>query len=169
MNNLRTVKAIMACDSKFGIAKNGTLPWPKNSDDLREFRDLTTGSGNNMILMGSKTWTDPVFPKPLPNRKKYVLSRNQEFQDSRCFPITMNHHEAIQELIEECKINDTTLWVIGGSEILKMMIPYIEEFHLTQFNDDFQCDTFIPNPLDLGFTEKSYEVRSDCVKYVFTK
>lgn len=159
-----SVKAILACDEKFGIGKHNTLPWPKNSDDLKEFRDLTTG---HVVLMGSKTWFDPVFPKPLPNRKNYVITRNQELVLKDAFVINQNIKESIETLIEETKQEGKILWVIGGSEIFEMMIPYIEELHLTVFHEDYECNKFIKNPTDCGFIEHSFELRKDSTKYLF--
>lgn len=160
------MKAILACDSQFGIGRGGTLPWPRNSADLREFRELTTG---HIVLMGSKTWEDKMFPKPLPNRKNYILTRNPEYSDSRGYVISQNHNETIELLIEEASQENKTIWVIGGAEIIEMMYSYIEELHLTIFDENYDCDKFIRNPLDAGFTEKSYEIRPDCTKYIFAK
>ena len=160
------MKAILACDSNFGIGLNGTLPWPRNSDDLKEFRNLTTG---HYVLMGSKTWNDKMFPKPLPNRKNFILSRNPEFKDSRGYVISQNHHETIELLIEEASQENKEIWVIGGAEIIEMLYFHIKELHLSVFVGEYDCDKFIRNPLDMGFTEKSFEVRSDCTKYIFVK
>lgn len=160
------MKAILACDSQFGIGRDGTLPWPRNSADLREFRELTTG---HIVLMGSKTWEDKMFPKPLPNRKNYILTRNSEYSDSRGYVISQNHNETIELLIEEASQENKTIWVIGGAEIIEMMYSYIEELHLTVFDENYDCDKFIRNPLNVGFTEKSYEIRSDSTKYIFVK
>ncbi len=59
------IKAILACDNEGGVSKKGTIPWPKNTKDLRWFKKNTT---NNVVVMGSKTWVDPLMPWPLPNR-----------------------------------------------------------------------------------------------------
>ena len=34
------IKAILACDENWGIGKEGGLPWPHNSADLRWFKKL---------------------------------------------------------------------------------------------------------------------------------
>ena len=36
-----TIKAILACDDYGGVSKNGTLPWPHNSTDLKWFKSNT--------------------------------------------------------------------------------------------------------------------------------
>ena len=160
------LKGILACDSNFGIGKAGTLPWPRNSEDLREFRDLTTG---HYVIMGSKTWEDKMFPKPLPNRKNYILTRNPEYSDARGYVINQNHDLALKTLMEEANQESKDVWVIGGAEIIELLYFHIEELHLTIFNENYDCDKFVKNPLDVGFTEKSFEIRSDCVKYIFVK
>lgn len=163
---MKTVKAILACDESFGIGKNGSLPWPKNSEDLREFRDLTT---NHVVIMGSKTWFDPMFPKPLPNRKNYVISRNPDLVIKEAHVINQNIQESIETLIEECKQESKILWVIGGAEIIELLLPYIEEFHLTVFDETYDCDKFIQDPQDSGFIEYSYNKRKDSTKYIYLK
>lgn len=159
------MKAIMACDANFGIGKDGSLPWPRNTDDLREFRDLTT---NHIVIMGSKTWEDPVFPKPLPNRKCYIITRNPEYADSRGFIINKNLEKTIRTLKIEAFQENKDIWVIGGAEILELLYPYIEEFHLTVFHENYDCDKFIKNPLET-FKVESSEEREDCVKYILKR
>jgi len=46
------IKAILACDDVGGVSKAGTIPWPKNSKDLKWFKDNTVG---NIVVMGSTT------------------------------------------------------------------------------------------------------------------
>ena len=65
---------MLACDNEGGVSKNGTIPWPKNKKDLGWFKKNTT---NNVVVMGSKTWADPLMPWPLPNRIN-VLATSRE-------------------------------------------------------------------------------------------
>jgi dihydrofolate reductase len=68
------IKAILACDDLGGVSKGGTIPWPKNSKDLKWFKKNTTGG---VIVMGSTTWEDPMMPGPLTQQKKR-FSNNQK-------------------------------------------------------------------------------------------
>ena len=52
-------KAIMAVDDKGGISRDGSMPWPKNSSDLKWFKKNTL---NAIVIMGRATWEDPFFP-----------------------------------------------------------------------------------------------------------
>ena len=47
------VTAILACDDEWGIGKDGELPWPKNSADLKWFKSTTL---NCAVVMGRGTW-----------------------------------------------------------------------------------------------------------------
>ena len=47
------MKAILAADTDWGIGKDGTMPWPHNSDDLAWFKECTIDS---TVIMGRKTW-----------------------------------------------------------------------------------------------------------------
>ena len=42
------IKAIMAVDEKGGISKGQSMPWPKNSIDLKWFKENTI---NNIVVM----------------------------------------------------------------------------------------------------------------------
>jgi len=67
----RRINAIVAVDEHWGIGKDGTMPWPHLSEDLKRFKKLTDGS---MIVMGKNTWLS--LPKrPLPGRENVVISR----------------------------------------------------------------------------------------------
>ena len=46
---------IVAKCNNNGIGINNTLPW-NIPGDLKRFSKLTTGSGNNAIIMGKNTW-----------------------------------------------------------------------------------------------------------------
>ena len=35
------IKAILACDGNWGIGKDGGMPWPHNSADLKWFKEKT--------------------------------------------------------------------------------------------------------------------------------
>ena len=66
-----TIEAIVAVDSKYGIAKDGKIPW-KSKTDMKFFREQTTG---NIIIMGSTTLLSLPNALPLPNRLNIVLTR----------------------------------------------------------------------------------------------
>ena len=62
---------IVAHDELGGIGKDNKIPW-RCPEDLINFRKLTTGSGNNSVIMGRKTW-ESLNNKKLANRKNIVF------------------------------------------------------------------------------------------------
>tara|TARA_Y100000739_G_scaffold95048_1_gene81320 strand:+ start:201 stop:473 length:273 start_codon:yes stop_codon:yes gene_type:complete len=72
-------KAIMAVDDKGGISRDGSMPWPKNSSDLKWFKKNTL---NAIVIMGRATWEDPFMPSPLINRLNILVTN----QDKKKYP-----------------------------------------------------------------------------------
>src|SRR6056297_2465575 len=69
------INAILACDDRGGIGKDGMLPWPKCEEDLAYFKRMTDGK---TVIMGSSTWQSKGMPKPLPNRRNVVVTLSPE-------------------------------------------------------------------------------------------
>ena len=67
------IKAIMAIDDKGGISKNGSMPWPKNTSDLKWFKKNTLDS---IVVMGRLTWEDPFMPSPLKQRINILITKS---------------------------------------------------------------------------------------------
>jgi dihydrofolate reductase len=134
------IKAIMACTKNYGIAKDGTLPWPKNTEDLRHFKKLTNG---HIVVMGAKTWNDVCFPSPLPGRENYVVTH----QDSLVGANVINSN--VLNRIKELDNSNKDVWVIGGASIIEQCKDIITEFHLTIIDGHFNCDTFLNFPFEL--------------------
>lgn len=62
------------CSKTGGIGVNETLPW-RIPSDMRLFKDITTGEGMNVVIMGRKTWESlPVRHRPLSNRTNLIIS-----------------------------------------------------------------------------------------------
>lgn len=128
-----TIRAIMACDINGGVAKNGTLPWPKSKEDFTIFKNYTM---KQTVLMGSKTWFDPAFPKPLKDRYTIVLSSRDKFEYADF--VTCGTPNYIINQIGKDFI------VIGGADVFGQFFDHIEHMSLSMFNKDYECDTFIP-------------------------
>ena len=133
------VKAILACDDFGGVSRGGTMPWPKNSKDLKWFKEKTTG---HTVVMGSTTWEDPFMNGPLPNRTNVlVTTREGDYLGAHKY-IQGNLAQKIQTLEGESK--ETTVWIIGGPNIIKQTLNIIDEFYLSRISGIYDCDTFLP-------------------------
>ena len=81
---------IVACSKNRGIGYENSLPW-KISSDLKKFRDLTIGNGNNAVIMGKNTWTSlPI--KYLKSRDNLILSTTLKLKSKHhfCFLYCLN-------------------------------------------------------------------------------
>ena len=118
---------IVAINEEGVIGKNNDLPW-KIKDDLRRFRELTTG---HIIVMGRKTFESLPF-KPLPNRIHIVITSDKELHDEsedciHYIPLE-NSAEYIKELQDKTQKN---VFIIGGATIYKYFFPMIKRFYIT--------------------------------------
>jgi dihydrofolate reductase len=118
------MKAIFAIDAAGGIGKQGTLPWPKNKQDFAWFKEHTLGQ---TIVMGRRTWDDPAFPKPLPNRTNIVITSS---------PIDIDGVTVVQSIHDV----PADAVVIGGAGLIQTVIDRVDTIYLTRFPDDYECD-----------------------------
>ena len=150
MKGKNSLRAIMAVDDKGGVSKNGIMPWPKNSNDLRWFKKNTN---KNVVIMGRLTWEDSFMPSPLPNRINVLISSHQKSK----FPgadeyIDKNIIEGVKKISE--KYQDYYKWIIGGPNIINQLFNFIEIFYLIRIYGDFNCD----KNLDLNNIYKSMQL-----------
>lgn len=125
---------IVCHDSNFGIGINNKLPWHL-PDDLRRFKELTEG---HAVLMGRKTYES--IGKALPNRENIILTHDRGFRADNCYIINY-----LAQLDVYMSMNpDKDVYVIGGSEIYKLMLPYVDRIYLSLIPHAYQCDTFFP-------------------------
>ncbi len=158
---------VVAMDKERGIGLNGKLPW-KLSGDMRFFRELTTGSGHNAVLMGRKTWDSlPAAFKPLPKRLNGVLSRNRTDTDGT-HKLWSSLKEAVSELGRDENIQE--IFVIGGAQIYSeaLTLPECQRIYLTAIDAAYSCDTFFPE-IPPGFHEStvSDSVEEQGIRYCF--
>jgi dihydrofolate reductase len=131
------ISAIVAATPQGGIGFNGTLPWPKNSEDLKWFRHHTE---NHIVIMGRNTWEDPAMPKPLPNRINYLVSSTLPESRYRGLIkwIPGNPVENIPKIAQEYP--DKTVFIIGGQQLFESCQPIIERVYLTRFKSNYRTD-----------------------------
>lgn len=129
------VRLIVAADEHEGIARGGHIPW-RLPADLKRFKALTTGTGNDAVLMGRATWESlPEKVRPLPGRQNLVLSRTRlEFPGASAVG-------SWQEALAAARGRDT-LWVIGGAAVyaLALTSPETRLIELTRVEGDHGCD-----------------------------
>jgi len=129
----------MAVDNDGGISKGSSMPWPKNSLDLKWFKKNTL---NNIVIMGRKTWEDPFMPTPLKSRiNVLVTNKNKSLFPGADYYFSGDIKEQVKNI--QNKYNDKHVFIIGGSEIINLMIDTIQEFYLTRIYGNYECEKFI--------------------------
>lgn len=128
------INAIFAADSLGGIGKNGSLPWPKNSEDLRWFKQNTVG---HIVVMGGNTWRDPLMPKPLPGRINVVIT-SQTVDTEGVIVYNNDYKECLREL--QSQHPDKDIYIIGGASLFNDTRDLIERVVLTRFTESYDCD-----------------------------
>lgn len=126
---------IVAKASNNVIGGDNKLLW-HISEDLKRFKEITSG---HTIIMGRKTFES--LPKILPNRHHIVITRDKNFKvDSESVTIIND----ISDVISRFKDTDEEVFIIGGGEIYKILIPYTKKLYLTRIYKDFEGDTSFP-------------------------
>jgi dihydrofolate reductase len=136
------MKIIVASCKNLGIGFKNNLPW-KLKNELKYFKKLTIGNGNNAIIMGSNTWFS--LPKsPLPNRFNCVLSTKLNINTHNTK--TFSSKEKIIEFTNQQKFDD--VWIIGGEKVYNSFVndPIVDKIYMTNILEDFECDTFFNLP-----------------------
>ena len=151
---------IVAVDGNWAIGNNGDLLC-KNPIDMKFFKETTTGK---VVIMGRKTLESCPKQKPLPNRTNIVLSRNNEIDGC----IVVN---SIDELLIKVKnYDDDDLFVIGGGQIYKELLPYCKKAYVTKMKNIFKADTYFPNLDELDsweIVDKSEDLKYENIEFNF--
>ena len=133
------ISAILAMSENHVIGDDNQLPWHLPAD-LRHFKTITSG---HPILMGRKTHES--IGRPLPNRTNIVITRNHAYHADGCLVV-----KSIDEAIEEAKkLQQNEIFIIGGAEVYKQLLPHIECIYLTIVHEIFEGDAFFPE-LDMN-------------------
>jgi len=129
------------------VARNGVigiedrLPWHLKADLLR-FKRLTIG---HTLLMGRKTFAS--IGNPLPGRETIVLTRDPHAaRQSLCLSNETNSGvhfvDSIEQAIRIARI-EKTLFVVGGAEVYRQCLPYVQELHVTRVFADILGDAIL--------------------------
>jgi len=149
--------SIAAVGQQNELGKDNSLIWHL-PDDFKRFKALTS---HHYIIMGRKTFES--FPKPLPNRTHVVITRQNNYPDGNCIVV-----RNIEEALEKVKSQDKA-FVIGGGEIYKQFMPFVNKIELTRVHGQFEADTFFPeiNPEQWKLQHKENHPKDEKHNYSF--
>lgn len=129
------IYAIVHADKQWGIGKGNDMMFslPK---DMKFFRETTMG---HTVVMGGNTLRSFPGQKPLKNRENIVLSRGQVRDD--CVIV-----RSYDQLKAEMKVReDKDIYVIGGGEVYKELLPYCHGVLVTKVDAIGGAEVFFPN------------------------
>jgi dihydrofolate reductase len=127
------VSIIVAVSENDIIGKDNKLIW-RQSDDLKRFKKLTSGSA---VIMGRKTYES--IGKPLPGRINIVISRNKDLMINGCIVVN-----SVEEALRKAPADKET-FIIGGSQIYEQSIKYVHNIFLTRIHTEVDGDSHFPS------------------------
>lgn len=146
--NIKMIAAVGA-DRAIGYEQQLLFRIPS---DLKHFKSTTLGG---VLLMGRKTFES--LPGVLPGREHWVLSSNMALSSHPNVKV----FSTLAALFEHAytALGKRILWVAGGGEIYRRLMPYANELVLTEISATaVQADTYFPS-IPQAFMPVS---RTDC-------
>ena len=125
------INIVVAIASNNAIGKNNELLWHL-PNDLKHFKQLTTG---HTVIMGRKTFDS--IGRPLPKRRNIVVTRHQ-MSIVGCDVV-----HSIEQALALCK-DEAEVDIVGGAEIYKQAMPFVNNIHLTIVHQAFEADAYFP-------------------------
>lgn len=137
------------------IGLKGGIPW-HIGEDLKRFKKLTIG---HTIVMGRKTY-ESLPNGPLKGRKNIVLSKRLEYDpEAEGVLVCGSLNEALIHSRYEEKV-----FIIGGEEIYKDALDYVDFLELTVVDGEYEGDAFFPF-VDFSLWNLISDVQGDGCKF----
>lgn len=147
--------AIAAMARNRVIGHDNRIPW-RIPGDFRWFKQTTLGG---ILVMGRRTFES--IGRPLPGRETFILSRSgYSAVGTRTFSEPAG-------IVAATASDPRTVWVCGGADIYRQLLPYCAELYLTMVEAEPEGDAWFPPFEDLfedagevlreeGFTVRRY-------------
>ena len=162
---------IAAVDAEGGIGKNGVMPW-HFKEDMQYFKNLTKGAGDNVVIMGRKTFQSMNY-RPLPYRTNIVISSSADLHSNHhnpsCNLYVLRCIEDALGIIPSLKCDD--VWVIGGNLLYSsFMYEYsqlVKNVYLTHIPNTYDCDVHFPKIPDNFSMKQQHHVLDGLTILIF--
>jgi dihydrofolate reductase len=144
------ISIVVAAAEDHAIGEGNALLW-KLPNDMRFFKNTTWGMP---VVMGRKTF-ESMGSKPLNGRLNIVISRQDNWVKPQEGLVLA---KSVEHAIELAKSSDCKeVFVIGGGEIYKQVMPFADRIYLTCVHANFpKADTFF-EPIDSSAFELMQE------------
>lgn len=151
------VTMIAAIGQNFALGKDNELLWHL-PNDFKRFKKITS---HHDIIMGRKTFES--FPKPLPNRRHLVITRQKDYQKEGAVVV-----HSLEEALEQVP-REEDCFIIGGGEIYALALEKADRLELTWVNGTFEADAFFPrfNKQNWRITKQKFHPADDKHAYSF--
>lgn len=128
---------IAAVDNNWAIGYKDSL-LVRIPADQKFFRETTMGK---VVVLGRKTLAGFPNGLPLKGRTNIVMSRDKNLKIKDAIVV-----HSKDELFQELKKYDSEdVFVIGGSSVYEMLLPYCKTAHITKIDYSYQADSYFPN------------------------
>lgn len=132
----RPLAAVAAMAKNRVIGRGNAIPW-HIPEDFRFFKNTTMGG---VLLMGRKTFES--IGRPLPGRVTVVLSRSGVLPAET---LPAENLFCVRSFSEAEKIApERKIFVVGGAEIYRALLPFCGELFLTTVDAEPEGDAFFP-------------------------
>jgi dihydrofolate reductase len=126
-----TIIAAMGKNREIGF--KGKLPWNLPAE-LNHFREATRGCP---VIMGRRT--HEAIGRVLPGRKNIIITRDSNYHAEGCVMVN-----TIEDALAAAREDGREIFVIGGTEIFKLALPYTQKMILTFVDANPEADTYFP-------------------------
>lgn len=155
---------IVATSINNAIGKSNQLLWHLPAD-LKFFKTTTMGCP---VIMGRKTFQS--IGRVLPGRKNIVITRDKTFNTDNAFDIVVE--SSLENALKHLN-NEKEVFIIGGGEIYKQSLPFINTIYKTLVNIELEGDTYFPeinlSEFELVWEEKHKADDKNKMDYTFQK
>jgi len=135
------INMILCADDNGGIGYKNGLPWPRLSEDLKWFRQLTQ---HNVVVMGSKTWKSLGVHAPLVSRNNYVISTSKNKEEFvGCSGVFDPSKDSIEVILASLELmnDEQDIFVIGGKTLYDEAYEFCDCIYLTRVHGTYTTDT----------------------------
>lgn len=126
------ITIIVAYTTNRVIGSGNLIPW-KLKGDMAHFRQVTWGSN---IIMGRKTFDS--IGRPLTGRRNIIITRSLYLKSKE-----VTYVSSFRRALEKCA-QEKQVYVIGGSEIYNLALPWTERIIATELQIEVKGDAFFP-------------------------
>jgi dihydrofolate reductase len=119
---------------------------------MEHFKKQTMGS---TVIMGRKTWESiPEKYRPLEGRVNIVISRQKDYKGN-CIVV-----DSLSKALKK-SANDKNTFIIGGGEIYKESLKFVDTIYLTRVHTTIEGDTTFPTLNEEWVLENETKVTKD--------